>query len=246
MEILGLPSFRIAANIKGSEDSNKVAILMPGRLDTKDYANFLSHLNFLSIQGFYTLAIDPPGTWDSSGDLSIFTTTNYLKVIHEIIDYFGNRPTLLLGHSRGGATAMLASCNPAVSGVVVVNSALGSPTPPELSDIEDGTLPEYRDLPPGNIRTEKKKRFNLPMDYFEDGVKHDPEGTLARFKGPKLIVHADKDEFETLERVSEVFDRLSEPKTFLKINSTHDYRLYPEAIKAVEDGLGKFLKDYFY
>jgi len=88
---------------------------MPGRLDTKDYANFVSHLDFLANHGFYTVAIDPPYSWDSPGELKDYTTSNYLKAVNELIDYFGNRPTLLLGHSRGGATAILASTNPAVA-----------------------------------------------------------------------------------------------------------------------------------
>ncbi|MCA9308917.1 alpha/beta hydrolase [Candidatus Saccharibacteria bacterium] len=241
MKIIETQSFKIAANIKGNESSSKVAILMPGRLDTKDYANFVSHLNFLAEKGYYALAIDPPGTWDSPGSISEYTTSIYLKAVNELIECLGNRSTLLLGHSRGGATAMLASANPAVEALVVVNAAYGKPSAPNPEKVENGALKESRDIPPGDARTEEQVLFNLPLAYFEDGAKHDPLGALQQLTKPKLIVHANKDEFVTLERVKEIYSTIPNPKMFLEIECTHDYRLYPEEIKKVNAALKDFI-----
>lgn len=241
MEILKTKSFELAANISGDRNAPKLAILMPGRLDTKDYANFTSHADFLSKRGYLVVAVDPPGTWDSPGGLNNYTTSTYVKAINELIDYFGNRPTLLLGHSRGGATAMLASTNPAVKELVVVNAAYGNPTPPKPEEVENGKLVELRDLPPGNVRTEKKVRFDLPMVYFEDGAKHNPKEALRKFKGQKLLIHATRDEFTELSKIKEIYDSLTEPKMFLTIDCTHDYRLFPEVIEQVNQKLGELI-----
>ncbi|MCA9308870.1 alpha/beta hydrolase [Candidatus Saccharibacteria bacterium] len=244
MELIQTKSFQIAANTKGDPDAGKLALLLPGRLDTKDYANFVSHLDYLSERGYYTVAIDPPYTWDSPGDLENYTTTNYVKAVNELIDHFGSRPTLLLGHSRGGATAMLASPNPVVIGLVLVNAAYGPPTPPEPDKIIDGTLLESRDMPPGDVRTKEQRKYQLPLVYFEDGAKHNPREILKAFKGPKLLVHATRDEFTGLELIRPIFDEVSEPKMFLEIDCTHDYRLYPEIIQQVEETLGRFNDSY--
>lgn len=244
MNFLETKSYKVAINSQGDANATKVAILMPGRLDTKDYANFVSHVAFLANMGFYAIAIDVPGTWDSPGNLEDYTTSNYLKVVNELIHVLGNRPTLLLGHSRGGATAMLASRNTAVNGLVLVNAAYGNPSPPDPKKVENGALIESRDLPPGTMRTKEQRLFSLPLAYFEDGPKHDVVGALNDFKGPKLLVHATKDEFETLERVKHIYDGLAEPKMFLEIDSTHDYRLYPEVIKSVETILAQFVQKY--
>jgi pimeloyl-ACP methyl ester carboxylesterase len=241
MKIIKTKSFETAVNIIGDENSSKIAILMPGRLDSKDYANFISHAEYLSKYGFLVVSVDPPGTWDSPGSLDNYSTSTYIKDINEIIDKFGNKPTLLLGHSRGGATAMLVSSNPAVSWLVLVNSTYGQPTPPKPEEIKNGLLTEYRDLPPGKVRTDEKKRFDLPMTYFEDATKHDPLSALQNFKGPKLVVHTTRDEFTRLEKVKSIYDGLQEPKTFLQIDCTHDYRLFPEAIISVNEALGQFL-----
>ncbi len=244
MKLIKTKNFTIAANEAGDTDATKVAILMPGRLDTKDYANFVSHLDFFAKHGYYAIAIDAPGTWDSLGELENYTTTTYINAINELIDLLGNRPTLLLGHSRGGATAMLASDNPSVIGLALINAAYGKPSAPELEKIKNNTLQESRDIPPGNKRTKEQRKFSLPMKYFEDGAKHDPIQALKNFKGAKLLVYATKDKFVPSSRVKEIFDELSEPKIFLEIDCTHDYRLYPEAIKAVEESLEKLITKY--
>jgi len=67
---------------------------------------------------------------------------------------------------------------------------------------------------------------------------------LKNFKGPKLLVHATKDEFTSLELIKPIYDELSEPKMFLEINCTHDYRLYPQVIQQVEKTLGTFIDRY--
>jgi len=244
MQTLKTLHFKIAANISGDAKASKLAVLMPGRLDTKDYVNFVSHAAYLSKRGFLVVAIDPPTSWDSPGELSNYTTTSYVQAVNDIISYFGNRPSLLLSHSRGGATAMLCSKNRVVSGVVLVNAAYGNPSSPDPTKIENGMLVEYRDMPPGNFRTEQQKRFDLPLAYFEDGAQHDPVKALQEFQGPKLLVVAAEDEFTSVSRVKGVFDSLTDPKEFLEINGTHDYRLYPDEIEVVNTALEKFITKY--
>ena len=96
-------NFKLAIYSGGNEDANKIALVLPGRLDTKDYVHMTSHVDFLAERGYYALSFDMPGTWESPGNIAEYTTTNYIKAVNELVDYLGNKPTLLLGHSRGGA-----------------------------------------------------------------------------------------------------------------------------------------------
>lgn len=243
MRIVKTKNFQLAINEYGNNDADKLCLLMPGRLDTKDYANFVSHGYYLSELGYCVIALDPPYTWDSPGDLGNYTTTTYVQAINELIDFFGNKKTLLLGHSRGGATAMLASQNQNVEAIILVNAAYGSPTPPDESKLVNGCLPESRDIPPGDKRTEQQRKFLLPMAYFNDGNKHDPVGALKVFQGAKLLVHATKDEFCSPDKVKMIFDDLAEPKTYLEIDCTHDYRLFPEVIEQVNHAVAAMIKN---
>jgi homoserine acetyltransferase len=82
------------------------------------------------------------------------------------------------------------------------------------------------------------------MAYFEDGPNHDPLQALTSFKGPKLIAHAQNDEFVAFERVTKIYEQLTEPKMFLELHCNHDYRLSSEAIQAIEQALEKFIDKY--
>jgi pimeloyl-ACP methyl ester carboxylesterase len=246
MKIIKTKSFELAALIKGNENSDKLFLLLPGRLDTKDYANFESHLDYFAKMGFLVIAFDPPGTWESPGKIGLFTTTNYIKAVNELIEYFNNRPTLLLGHSRGGAVSILvAKENPNVIGIITVMLNLGVSTPPDSESIKRGYKISYRDFPPGTHKTEKQKEFNLPITYFNDGEKYDPVVALKQLKKPKMILFGDKDEFLSPEEVEKIYQEVPEPKIVKKLESTHNYRYYPEVITEVNELVYRFVNDFF-
>lgn len=245
MSLIKTKSFELAIFSKGNKDANRLAVLMPGRLDTKDYANFVSHAEFLASRGFFVVAFDPPGTWESPGETELFTTTNYIKAVEELIEYFGNKPTLLLGHSRGAATAILTSMtNPVVIGIVSLMANFGAPTAPNQEAIKKGYKDEYRDMPPGTSVTKEQKEFKLPIAYWEDGKQYNAGQTLKTCTKPKLLIYGTEDEFTPPNIVKELYEIIPEPKMLKELDSTHDYRYYPEVIEEANKTIGKFLDSY--
>ncbi len=245
MNLIKTRSFELATFSNGNKNSEKLAILIPGRLDTKDYANFVSHAEYLANKDFFVVAFDPPGTWESPGNINLYTTTNYIKVINELIEYYGNKPTLLLGHSRGAAVAVLASiANPAVIGIIPVMANYGAPTAPSQSAIEKGFQISYRDLPPGTHKTSERKEFALPIAYWTDGEKYNTVQILKECTNPKLLIYGTRDEFTPVDTVKKLYEVIPEPKMIKGVDSTHDYRYYPEIIKEVNEEIGRFLNKY--
>jgi hypothetical protein len=245
VEIIITKSFELAVNSQGDPKAKRLAIVLPGRLDTKDYECFNRHLDCLSKKGFYSISFDPPGTWESPGGIELFTTTNYIKAVNEAIEYFGNRKTLLLGHSRGGATATLAGTkNPHVIGLILINPSLGTPSPPEDNALKNSLYTSYRDLPPGIKRTKGKKKFTMSLNYFKDGSQYNDAEVLKTCLKPKIIFYATKDEFITPKEVEEIYRMIPKPKELHQINCTHDYRLYPEIVKQINKEIGLFIQKY--
>lgn len=244
MKLIKTQSFELAIISKGNENSKRLALCLPGRLDTKDYACFTSHIEYLAGKGFFAVAFDPPGTWDSPGIVE-FTTTNYIKVVNEIIEFFGNRPTLLLGHSRGGQVATIVGpSSPAVVGFVLVNASYGPPEPPRPEDLRDGTIVEFRDLPPGTSKTAEQKKFLLSTNYFKDGAKYDPLPALKACPKPKLLFYGTDDAFYDPEDVREIYSSLQEPKTLHELKTEHEYRYHPEVVEEVNKVMGRFIDSY--
>ncbi|MDP2586288.1 MAG: alpha/beta fold hydrolase [Candidatus Komeilibacteria bacterium] len=244
MNLIKTKSFELAVIIKGNENAKKLAILIPGRLDTKDYAHFVSHLDYLANKGFLAVCFDPPGTWESPGEINLCTTTNYIKSTNELIEYYGNKPTLLLGHSRGATTAMLASSNNSVTDIVLIMATYGAPTPPTNKALQEGFEVSYRDLPPGESPSDEKKKFLLPLNYWKDGELHNPLQALQECTKPKLLVYGTKDKFTAVDEVKKIYQNLLEPKMIQEVEAEHDYRYNSQAINEVNQTVGQFLDNY--
>ena len=238
-------SFTLAAHVKGNQDAPKLALVLPGRLDTKDYIHMTSLVDFLANRGYLAVTFDPPGTWDSPGGIDIYSTTNYIKAISELIEYFGSRPTVLLGHSRGGtATIQAGAANPAVTAIVPIAASYGAPTPPGGEAMAAGVLRERRDIPPGSSRTAEQREFLLPMAYFQDGAQYNSIPILESCTKPKLLIYCDEDEFTPPEKVEALFEKIPDPKMLHKLHSKHDYRLRQDLLDEVNKVVGEFLDTY--
>src|SRR3989344_8435825 len=115
MEKLKIPNPKgqnIAAVIHQPETAmGKLAILCPGFLDTKDYAHLVELAKSLANEGYTVVRFDPIGTWESGGDISDYTTSEYLEDIKTVIEYMlheGNYKHILLGgHSRGAMVSII-------------------------------------------------------------------------------------------------------------------------------------------
>jgi pimeloyl-ACP methyl ester carboxylesterase len=240
MSFVETPSFKIAVYAKGDQKAPKLALVLPGRLDTKDYAHMVSHVDHLARLGYYALSFDPPGTWESPGGLGLFTTSNYIKAVSELIEMLGDKPTLLVGHSRGGAVAMLSSDNLNVEGLVLAMANYGNATPPDPKRIKGDVLIEYRDLPPGSRNPTKE--FYLPLAYFKDLQKHSPADRLRKFDGPKLMIWGTHDKYIEAKKVHEIYESLRPPKDFLELDVDHDYRHHPNLIIRVNQAITEFIQ----
>ncbi len=244
MEIIKTDSFELAILFRGDKNADKLALILPGRLDTKDYVSCVSHADYLASKGYFAVSFDPPGTWESPGTTELFTTTNYIKAVNELIAHFGDRPTLLMGHSRGGAVAILASSNPAVTGIIVVMANFSEPSAPNSGSIEKGFRLSLRDLPPGTSKTKDQKEFKLFNSYWLDGKNYNPAETLKSCTKPKLIIYGTNDSFTPVPVVRELYETLPEPKMIKEVDCQHDYRYYPDVIKEINNEIGMFLEKY--
>lgn len=239
MNLVKTESFELATYSKGDPKSPKLALVLPGRLDTKDYHHMRSHVDYLDSLGYFALSFDPPGTWESPGDISLYTMTNYLKAINELIEHFGNKPTFVMGHSRGGSMAMLSAItNPYVSSFVAVTSQ-ATPSEPN-KDLKSGeTQAEYRDLPD---KPQEKRRFDLSYSFFEDAAKYDMTEGLKTCTKPKVFFFGTRDVTVSPELEKKAYEVSAEPKELHALDSDHDYRWHPKLIEEVNRVVGDFIQ----
>ena len=91
------------------------------------------------------------------------------------------------------------------------------------------------------MNTEQKKKFEMSLNYFEDGATYNDAEVLKLCIKPKIIFYSTHDEFNTPKEVKEIFISISEPKELHSINCTHDYRLHPEVVEEINKKVGTFI-----
>ena len=240
MKHIKTKGFEIAVYKQGNKNSKKLMLCLPGRLDTKDYPHMKSHVEYFAKKGYLALSFDPPGTWESPGSIALYTMTNYLKVIDELITYFGNRPTVLFGHSRGGTVAMIAGTqNNAVTHIIAIMSHMTS-SKAGKGKMQGGVEISLRDTPPND--STHKKTFHLPLEYFEDARKYNPLEALRTCTKPKLFVRGTKDTRVTPEEIFEAFKSSANPKVYKEVHSEHGYRRNSKAIGEINEIVDNFLR----
>jgi pimeloyl-ACP methyl ester carboxylesterase len=248
MSLLKTNSFEIATYSQGSADAEKFALVLPGKLDTKDYAHMKSHVEFLASKGFFALSFDPPGSWESPGDTSLYTMSNYLKAVDELIEHFGNKPTFVVGHSRGGSIAMrAASQNQYITHFASIMSFYSFKPDvhreyPHEQWKKDGFKVSRREVPNNPTATVE---IRLPYSFLEEQITYDMTEDLQNSKKPKLFILGTKDELVKPEIVQIAYDIAASPKELRKIEVGHDYRHYPEQVLKVNEFLGEFIEAYF-
>ena len=240
-------SFALDIYAKGDSNSKKLALVLPGKLDSKDYAHMTSHVDYLANLGYFALSFDPPGTWESIGDISLYTMTNYLKAINELIKYNGNKPAFGMGHSRGASMAILAGLtNPFITSFASVFSSFTENGYKDDSDIakwkEQGFLLKKRDLPPGGGPSIKE--FKLPYGFYEDQLQYDVAPDLKHSDKPKLFMLGKRDVLAVPEVIKQLYSITSKPKELYELDSDHNYRFHPELIEEVNAIVGAFLHKY--
>lgn len=243
-------SFHLSLYTAGDPDADKLAIVCPGKLDTKDYPHMRSLVELLSGKGYFAVALDAPGTWESvdpqksdEENISLYTISNYLQAIKEIIAYFGNKPTLVVGHSLGGSMAMLAGIHlPEVTHFASIMSYYSfSPETYQVKNLSEwrkqGVHESKRDMP---FDSEKFETFLLPFSHHEDRLQYDMSEGLRNCTKPKLFIAGRKDQIVDPVIVKKSFEISAEPKVYKEVDCGHDYRKYPEMIEKVNEIVGEF------
>lgn len=239
MSNLQTEHFRLDVYEAGAEDARQLALILPGRLESKDYVHIISLVDSLASRGYHAVTFDPPGSWGSE-DTADYTVTNYLQAVNELITYYGNLPTLLVGHSLGGSIALqVAATNPQVIGCVSLMAGISDKEPdPEWQ--QQGYVTFKRDLPPGDRPDLEQKSFDLPYSYYEDRMRFDIREALKTCQKPKLFVAGLHDRQMAPEVAQATYDLAVEPKQLVMLPMSHGYRYNPKWIRKIDQLVGDF------
>jgi pimeloyl-ACP methyl ester carboxylesterase len=234
------------------ENSQKLALLLPGFLDSKDYPSFVKFGETLSAKDFTTVRFNPTGTWESSGTIADYSISQYLRDVQAVINYCQKEwgrfeDIILIGHSLGGLVSLLyAAKHPEISAIMSLmapSSYLGTERLRERTERWRGwgVYKTRRDIP-DNLT--EKKQFAVPFSYMEDALQYDAKRVIAQIHVPMLFIAGELDDAIPPAHVRELFVQAREPKKFASLPGVvHDFRTNEGGIAKVAQEVEIFLQE---
>ncbi|SLN59356.1 bifunctional alpha/beta hydrolase/OsmC family protein [Pseudooctadecabacter jejudonensis] len=172
----------------------------------------------LAAMGIAVLRFDFTGLGHSEGE---FENTNFTTNVADLsaaaaeLDKRGMTPSLLIGHSLGGAAVLKAAPDlPSIKGVVTI----GAPFDPEH------VTHNFADSLPDIIRdgvaevTLGGRPFRISNDFLEDVAKGQLTPAIAKLDAALLVLHAPRDATVSIDNASEIFLAAKHPKSFITLD----------------------------
>ncbi|MBP1887663.1 bifunctional alpha/beta hydrolase/OsmC family protein [Sinorhizobium mexicanum] len=182
----------------------------------------------LAREGVAVLRFDFTGLGSSGGE---FASTNFSSNVADLLsaaDYLRQHyeaPSLLIGHSLGGAAVLaVAGSIPEVRAVATI----GAPADvghvlknfgASLEEIETSGAAEV-DL--------AGRKFVIRKQFVEDARAHRIKDAVAALKKPLLILHAPLDQTVGIENATEIFLAAKHPKSFVSLDKADHLLTDPE------------------
>jgi len=218
----------------------KLALLLPGYLDSPDYFHLITFEKRLKELGYTVERLDACNLWQT-GDVNNYSITNFFKQIKDRIDFYKNQSPdeiLLLGHSNGGFTAIVAGSKfPEVTKII----ALCPPPDKTGSEIKwkNGLRISKRDLPnnPNEFR-----EFAIPVSYLKDAIQYSAVDEVKNINKPLMIFIGLDDKVVPPSETEEIVNAANSPYVVRLEGVGHDFRQSEEQTNRVADEIVKFLK----
>lgn len=196
----------------------------------------------LARQGIATLRFDFTGLGKSEGDFSdtsFLTNTQDLVAAAEYLKTHYQAPSLLIGHSLGGA-AVLATAASLTS--VKAIATIGAPAQPShVHHLFEKHLDEIRENGSAQIKLAGRP-FKIGKRFLDDVEAHCQDCHIADLKRDLLILHAPNDTVVGIQNAAEIFTAAKHPKSFISLTESDHLLLEPDSAEQAADLIGAWSK----
>ena len=173
----------------------------------------------LRAQGIAVLRFDFTGLGGSEGD---FANTNFSSNVDDLVaaaDYLRREfeaPSILIGHSLGGAAAIVAATRISeVKGVATIGApAEADHVVKQLKNSED----EIRAKGEAVVQLASRP-FKIKKQFLDDLNNQTVTDCAASLKKPLLVLHAPRDETVSIENAGKIFVAAKHPKSFISLDT---------------------------
>ncbi|WP_295628057.1 bifunctional alpha/beta hydrolase/OsmC family protein [uncultured Nitrosomonas sp.] len=198
----------------------------------------------LASRGIAVLRFDFTGLGTSTGD---FSHTNFSSNIQDLLaaaQYLDQQyaaPSLLIGHSLGGA-AVLAAAHELSSVKAVVT--IGAPA--TASHVKNLFADSYHKLQDQqSVQVELGGRsFNIRRQFIDDLEKYNSVAHIGELRKALLILHAPLDDTVSIDEAARIFTAAKHPKSFVSLGDADHMLSNPQDSQYVAEVLSAWASCY--
>ncbi|MFB0948076.1 MAG: putative OsmC-like protein/esterase/lipase [Spirosomataceae bacterium] len=210
-----------------------------------DFAAVRNISRALTTQGFGVVRFDFTGLGNSEGD---FADTNFsanvadIKAVHQFITDNYQSPDLLIGHSLGGAAALIAAAEiPGIKAVATVGA------PADIQHVQhlfSAGIDEILEKGEASVNIGGRP-FRIQKQFIEDLKKRELTDILRKMRKPLLILHSPQDNIVGIDNAAKIYSAAFHPKSFISLDGA-DHLLSKKADSEYAGNIiGSWVKRYF-
>lgn len=172
----------------------------------------------LTALGYGVLRFDFTGLGQSGGDFSDSSFSGSIAdliVAADAMRAAERAPSLLIGHSLGGAAVLAAAAHvPKVKAVATIGAPAGVEHVTRLFADDVGTLQREGEA---EVRIGGRP-FKLRRSFIDDLASHDQAERIRALRTPLLILHSPQDQIVSIDNATAIYQAAFHPKSFVSLD----------------------------
>ena len=206
-------------------------------------ARNISHA--LTQHGFGVLRFDFTGLGNSEGEFSDSYFSANVQDLLDVNEYMSAKfqsPSLLVGHSLGGAAVFVAA-----SKLENVKAVATIGTPAHIDHVKQHFSHQFEaDHPDDPVKVDIGGRpFVINQEFVDDFSKTDLPKVVKGLKKPILIFHAPFDKIVSIDNAQQLYQAAMHPKSFVSLNDADHLLSKRMDSQYVGDVIGAWVGRYF-
>lgn len=215
----GSQGFELAARYDGPDDAPMATALFAHCFTCGKDLNAINRIaRALAGDGIGMFRFDFTGLGLSNGD---FANTNFSSNVEDLVaaaDYMRgslSAPTIMIGHSLGGAATLVAAGRvPEVKAVATIGAPFDSENVLKQFKNDIDTIEED-----GEAEVMLAGRpFKMKKQFIEDARSQHISDHIASLKKPLLVMHSPIDETVSVEHARRIYEAAKHPKSFVSLD----------------------------
>jgi putative redox protein len=172
----------------------------------------------LAAKGFGVLSFDFTGLGESEGD---FADTNFSGTVDDLISAAEflkknyQAPTVIVGHSLGGAASLLAASQ---FDEIKAVATIGTPSAPQhVTSLLQNGIEEIKEKGAASISIGGRP-FLIKRQFVEDLEEQNLLSVVREMRKAFLFLHSPQDQIVTIDNAAELYKAAFHPKSFVSLD----------------------------